>query len=51
MDYFCLQTTDKNIFIYIEKQEGENYENNNFVHFSQERKDIFQSLQDLNNKI
>ena len=51
LDYFCLQTTDKNIFISIEKQNEENYENNNFVNFYQERKDIFQSMQDLNNKL
>ena len=51
LDYFCLQTTDKNIYISIEKKEGEINENTNFVNFYQERKGISQSMQDLNNKL
>ena len=48
LDYFCLQTTEKNIFISIEKKEEEKYENTNFINFYQERKGISQTLKDLN---
>ena len=51
LDYFCLQTTEKNIFISIEKKEEEKYENTNFINFYQERKGISQTLKDLNTKL
>ena len=38
LDYFCIQNNEKNIFIYIEKNQDEIEENTYFVNFIEERK-------------